>query len=52
MSEQPKRELDRDASEPPREPYAPPRLVRHGTIEDLTRGQQGPAAGDMASTIT
>jgi len=51
MRERPKRELDRDAPELPRECYAPPRLVRHGTIEDLTRGQQGLAAGDMASTV-
>ena len=51
MTEQPERELDRDAPEPPREPYAPTRLVRHGTIEDLTRGPQGLAAGDQASTI-
>jgi hypothetical protein len=52
MSEQPERGPDREAPEPSREPYAPPRLVRHGTIEDVTRGQQGLAAGDMASTVT
>jgi hypothetical protein len=34
-------EQDRDRTEPGREPYAAPQLVRHGTIEDLTRGAAG-----------
>jgi hypothetical protein len=40
MSERPTRVRDGDEREPApgREPYTPPRLVRHGTIEDLTRG--------------
>jgi hypothetical protein len=34
-------EQDRDRDEPGREPYTPPRLDRHGTIEALTRGAAG-----------
>jgi hypothetical protein len=46
------RERDRDRDEPARvrEPYAPPRLVRHGTIDDLTRGGQPVGRpGDLTS---
>jgi hypothetical protein len=39
-----------DAKVPQREPYALPRLVRHGTIEELTRGAvPGLPPGDAAS---
>jgi hypothetical protein len=38
MSEQPDREPVGTEQEPARQPYSPPRLVRHGTIDDLTRG--------------
>jgi hypothetical protein len=34
---------------PGREPYTPPRLVRHGTIEDLTRGTIGITVTDGSS---
>jgi hypothetical protein len=34
-----------------REPYASPKLVRHGTIEDLTRGATFTSTpGDVASS--
>lgn len=51
MSEQPNRELDGEEQKPVREPYTPPRLVRHGTVGDLTRGLGGVLAGDMVSAI-
>jgi hypothetical protein len=51
MSEQPEREVDHDQPEPVREAYTPPRLARHGTIEDLTHGAQGPIQGDQASGL-
>jgi hypothetical protein len=40
-------------AEPPaeRETYTPPRLVRHGTVEDLTQGVQGVSGGDQSSII-
>jgi hypothetical protein len=40
MHTQPEGEPDRTKPEAPREPYTSPQLVRHGTIEDLTRGSQ------------
>jgi hypothetical protein len=38
MNTHPEGEPDRTEPEASREQYAPPQLVRHGTIEDLTRG--------------
>jgi hypothetical protein len=38
LSDASERDGDRDEPAPVREPYAPPWLVRHGTIGDLTRG--------------
>ena len=49
MSELLDRPLDGTEQELPREPYSPPRLVRHGTIEDLTRGNIPAAVGDPSS---
>jgi hypothetical protein len=31
--------------------YTPPRLVRHGTVEELTQGTQGTTGSDVSSTI-
>jgi hypothetical protein len=47
-------ERDRDLDEPApgREPYTPPRLDRHGTIEALTRGVIGQTLSDANSGIT
>lgn len=42
---------EREAKVPDRAPYAPPRLVRHGAIEELTRGGPGVVAGDLASNF-
>ena len=52
MREQPNRELDGEEQKPVREPYAPPRLVRHGTVEDLTEGFRRIVIGDGISTLT
>lgn len=41
MTPDPERSRDLDEPAPGREPYAAPQLVRHGTIEDLTRGAAG-----------
>lgn len=51
MSEQPTRAREGDEREPApdREPYTPPRLVRHGTLEDLTRGTIGNTVTDGSS---
>jgi hypothetical protein len=38
MSEHFERDRNCGEPQPTKEPYAPPRLVRHGTIDDLTRG--------------
>jgi hypothetical protein len=51
MREQPNREPAGEEQPPRREPYAPPRLVRHGT-EDLTRGGLSPNPGDPPSGLT
>ena len=52
MHEQTSLEPDGEEQKPVREPYAPPRLVRHGTVEDLTRGVQSIVIGDGISTLT
>jgi hypothetical protein len=51
MSEQPDREpVDTEQGSAP-EPYTPPLLVRHGTVEDLTGGTQSILPGDGISAI-
>jgi hypothetical protein len=38
--------------EQPKKPYTPPRLVRHGTVEELTKGSPGnPLQTDTQSHI-
>jgi hypothetical protein len=51
MSEQTDRDPVGTEQGSPREPYAPPRVVRHGTVEDLTRGIQSVLPGDGVSQI-
>jgi hypothetical protein len=50
MSEQPDREPAGTEQGSAREPYTPPRLVRHGTVEDLTGGGPSLLPGDGVST--
>ncbi len=35
----------------PKAPYSPPKLVRHGTVDELTRGTAGIMATDGMSNI-
>jgi hypothetical protein len=49
MSEPSKRETPPGEPAATREPYASPKLVRYGTIGDLTRGATGPLGGDATS---
>jgi hypothetical protein len=49
MTKEPEQDRDRNQPEPDREPYASPKLVRHGTIEELTRGTIGLTVTDGAS---
>jgi hypothetical protein len=49
MSEQLDREPVGTEQDPAGEPYSPPRLVRHGTVEDLTAGGPSPLLGDGIS---
>jgi hypothetical protein len=51
MSEQANRAPAGPEPEPARQPYTPPRLVRDGTVEDLTRGTLNTGAGDPSVGI-
>jgi hypothetical protein len=52
MSERPDPEGQRAEPTPEKAPYTAPRLVRHGTIEDLTRGGASSAFGaDVTSNF-
>ena len=37
----PVEDIERDEAEPPKRPYAPPKLHRYGDIRELTRGGAG-----------
>jgi hypothetical protein len=49
MSERPEPEGQRQEPTPEKATYRAPRLVRHGTIQDLTGGGVAATAGDPTS---